>query len=99
MIAPMLLLPFVENAFKHGVSTISPCLIRIAIRQQGPELSLEVSNTIVKEQQLLLQESSGIGLNNTRRRLDLLYPGNYRLQVKEKTADNEYQVNLTITLS
>jgi two-component system LytT family sensor kinase len=99
MIAPMLLLPFVENAFKHGVSTLSPSLIRIAIRQQGAELNLEVSNTIMQGQSLLLEETSGIGLTNTRRRLDLLYPGNYRLQVMENTPDNQYQVNLTITLS
>ncbi|MDQ4140070.1 MAG: histidine kinase [Bacteroidota bacterium] len=99
MIAPMLLLPFVENAFKHGVSTISPCHIQIKVEQHGPELRVNVSNTIVNEKKLVLEESSGIGLVNTRRRLDLLYPGNYQLTVAENTPENEYQVNLTLNLS
>ena len=99
MIAPMLLLPFVENAFKHGVSTVQPCSILIKIAQQGTELQVQVTNTIVNEKKLLLEESSGIGLVNTRRRLDLLYPNNYQLTVQENTLENRYQVNLIIQLT
>ncbi|QMU30019.1 sensor histidine kinase [Adhaeribacter radiodurans] len=99
MIAPMLLLPFVENAFKHGVSTILPCHIQIKVEQHGPNLHVNVTNTIVNEKKLVLEESSGIGLVNTRRRLDLLYSGNYQLTAGENTPENEYQVHLTINLS
>lgn len=99
MIAPMLLLPFVENAFKHGVSAISPCHIQIIIQQQDSKLHVEVSNTIVNERQLMLEDSNGIGLVNTRRRLDLLYPDKYSLAVNETTPENEYQVALTLHLS
>lgn len=99
LIAPMLLLPFVENAFKHGVSTISASHINIAVAQVGPELQLHVSNTIVHETKLVLEDSNGIGLTNTRRRLDLLYPGKYILKVTENTPENEYQVYLTLNLA
>ena len=99
MIAPMLLLPFVENAFKHGVSTVSPCSINIKVEQQGAELNVHVSNTIVNEKKLVLEDSNGIGLVNTRRRLDLLYPNNYHLAAQENTIKNEYEVNLTIQLT
>lgn len=99
MIAPMLLLPFVENAFKHGVSTLVPSHIQIVIKQQGPELTVEVSNTIVNEKKLTLEESNGIGLTNTRRRLDLLYPGNYQLSASENPAEKEYQVHLTLNIT
>lgn len=99
VIAPMLLLPFVENAFKHGVSTLAPCHIRIIVAQHGPELQVDVTNTKVNEMKLVLEESNGIGLVNTRRRLDLLYPGKYRLAIQETNPENDYQVSLTLNLN
>ncbi len=99
VIAPMLLLPFVENAFKHGVSTLAPCHIRILVEQHGPELQIEVTNTKVNEMKLVLEESNGIGLVNTRRRLDLLYPGKYQLAIQESNPENDYQVSLTLHLN
>ena len=98
-VAPMLLLPFVENAFKHGVSALLPSDIHITIRQQDHTLQMEVRNTVLPEKRVVLEESNGIGLANTRRRLDLLYPGRYTLSVKEKTPENEYQVHLTLHLA
>lgn len=95
-IAPMLLLPFVENAFKHGVSALHPSHIFISIRQQGPELQIEVRNSIFTKQPMVVEESHGIGLTNTRRRLDLLYPGRYTLQVREFNAENEFRVFLSL---
>lgn len=98
-VAPMIFLPFVENAFKHGVSAIQPSYINITIEQKDNLLELKVNNTINKEQNNNLEESSGIGLNNTRRRLDLLYPGKYSLLINENTKDNTYSVHLTLDLS
>ena len=87
-----------ENAFKHGVSTISPSHIQISIQQQDSQLRVAVSNTIVNEMKLTL-EDRGIGLTNTRRRLDLLYPDKYSLVVNEQAPDNEYQIHLTLHLA
>ncbi|RDV11801.1 sensor histidine kinase [Pontibacter diazotrophicus] len=98
-VAPMLFLPYVENAFKHGVSALLPSNIHIAIHQQAEVVELVVHNTVHHEKRVVLEESSGIGLANTSRRLDLLYPGQYTLAVTEKTPENEYRVHLKLNLS
>ncbi len=95
-IAPMLLLPFVENAFKHGVSATQPSQIGIRVRQQEGRLEIAVRNTNFPEKGPALEAGSGIGLVNTRRRLDLLYPGRYTLNVSERTAQGEFLINLTL---
>lgn len=98
-IAPMLLLPFVENAFKHGVSTVHPGNIYIIIKQQGKTLEVEVRNSILNHKGSIFEENNGIGLTNTRRRLNLLYPGRYTLHAGENTSDMEFLVQLKIDLS
>lgn len=98
-IAPMLLLPFVENAFKHGVSALEPSRIYMGIQQHGAQLQVEVRNSLFPDKRPSPDESHGIGLANTRRRLDLLYADHYTLSVTEHTPDNEYQVMLTLLLS
>lgn len=96
-IAPMLFLPFIENAFKHGVSATQPSRIEIVIRQDGAKIFVEVKNTLFPEKKSTsLEESNGIGLVNTRRRLDLLYPGRYELDVQENRRENEYKVQLEL---
>ncbi|GEO04207.1 sensor histidine kinase [Adhaeribacter aerolatus] len=97
-IAPMLLLPFIENAFKYGVSTEEPSRIYIGIKQQHKHLAIEVRNTLFTQKRVTLDESNGIGLINTRRRLDLLYPHNYSLNITEKTPENEFVVHLALDL-
>jgi two-component system, LytTR family, sensor kinase len=98
-IAPMIFLPFIENAFKHGVSATQPSNISLSIEQNNTVVELKVVNTIIKEQSNNLEEGSGIGLNNTRRRLDLLYPGKHILMINEDAAENTYSVHLTLDLS
>ena len=98
-IAPMIFLPFVENAFKHGTSVDEPSEIYISITQQGNELKLVVKNTIAQTQSANVDEYGGIGLENTRRRLDLLYPEKYELLIKTSTETNEYTIYLTLDLS
>ena len=95
-IAPMLLLPFLENAFKHGVSATRPSEIFIGLKQEGQTLRVEVRNTLFTEKRINLDESNGIGLVNTRRRLDLLYPGHYSLNITEQTPNDEYLVELSL---
>lgn len=99
MIAPMLLLPFVENSFKHGVSTTQPSHIHISVGLQDTQLKLEVKNTLFNGKRVSHEESNGIGMNNTRRRLDLLYPGHYKLLVDKNNEEHEFHVNLTLNLS
>ena len=98
-IATMLLLPFVENAFKHGVSALLPSRIEIAIAQQGNQFRMQVRNTVFPEKSPSLEVSSGIGLTNTRRRLDLLYPDRYQLDTTQDTTCQEYIVDLRLMLS
>jgi two-component system, LytTR family, sensor kinase len=97
-IATMLLLPFVENAFKHGVSALLPSRIEISITQQGHQFGMRVRNTVFPEKMPSLEVSSGIGLTNTRRRLDLLYPDRYQLDTIRDPVNQEYVVELRLTL-
>ena len=100
LIAPMMLLPFVENAFKHGVAATAPSRIYIGLRQPTPQqLEIVVRNTLFAKPSTDLAGSNGIGLANTRRRLDLLYPGRYTLQVTEKNPANEFEVKLALLVA
>lgn len=98
-IATMLLLPFVENAFKHGVSALLPSRIQISITQQDDQFCMQVRNTVFPEKSPSLDVGSGIGLTNTRRRLDLLYPDHYQLTTIHDTPHQEYVVDLKLQLS
>ncbi|GAB3974408.1 histidine kinase [Spirosoma terrae] len=98
-IAPMIFLPFVENAFKHGVSTLDSSKIQIRIHQKENQLKLDVSNTLFQQKVPSLESGNGIGLTNTRRRLDLLYPDRYVLLINEDISGGEYEVHLTLELS
>ncbi|WP_400190381.1 sensor histidine kinase [Hymenobacter sp. B81] len=97
--APLLLLPFLENAFKYGVSTAEPATIFLALTQAGSELTLEVRNCVFAPHRTVLAEGSGIGLANTRRRLALLYPGRHTLHITERTPAGEFAVHLTLQLA
>jgi len=98
-IAPMILVPFVENAFKHGVSATKQSHINITVRQDASILHLDVENSIINDNSVSLDTNSGIGLVNTKRRLDLLYPGKHKLEISEMNANNEYTVHLMLDLS
>jgi hypothetical protein len=94
-IAPMLFIPFVENAFKHGVAIGKSSEIDISIEVANKQLTFSCANTIYSVKKME-QEKGGIGLENVKRRLDLLYPEKYKLFTK--TDDNKYIVNLGITI-
>jgi len=97
-LAPMLLLPFVENAFKHGVSQVSKnASIHILLHIIGTKLIFSVRNS-----RSLLPDSDfsgytkGIGLTNVKKRLDLLYPEKHELLVEQ--TDNDFSIHLEINL-
>lgn len=97
-IAPMLLIPFVENAFKHGISFREPSYIRIVMTIKNNSLFFDVTNSTHPAQEKDLERNSnGIGLVNVRQRLALTYPKKHELIVKESGKD--FFVHLTIQLS
>ncbi len=91
-IAPMLLIPFVENAFKHGSLVDGYLKVDISIILINNELKFMIRNTVLHQENAL--NNIGIGLENSRKRLDLNYNGNYDLQIENK--DNYYIVELVI---
>jgi len=93
-IAPLMLITFIENAFKHGISYTQPSVIEIDITVFEKTLTLKVSNPVVKNDTFT---QGGLGLKNVTRRLELLYPGKHTLTVSQ--ADNQYLVNLKLDLS
>lgn len=96
-IDPMLLIPFVENAFKHGTGFIENPQIHIELKAKDNILYFRVSNKYDPASQQIKDKASGIGLANVRRRLDLLYPGKYTLDITN--INQMFIVSLQINLS
>ncbi|MBO7506146.1 MAG: histidine kinase [Paludibacteraceae bacterium] len=95
-IAPMLLQPFVENAFKYsGIGLESNAYVRFHLKANAHELIFTVENSkrVVKREQ---KHIKGIGIENVKKRLDLMYSGKYSLDIDE--TDNNYNLKLTIKL-
>jgi LytS/YehU family sensor histidine kinase len=102
-IEPLLLIPIVENSFKHGVNTqVNEGFVAIGLKFDHNKIELNATNSIqvngqaVKENKLG-RKKHGIGLDNVRKRLELLYPGRYQLHI-QPSADR-WQVNLELNLS
>jgi two-component system LytT family sensor kinase len=93
-IEPMLLIPFVENAFKHGTGMIPNPEITVQLLTWDHELRFMVWNKYEEDSKEEKGRNAGIGLRNVERRLKLLYADNYSLQVDKK--DNKYSVLLKI---
>ncbi|MCK9181844.1 MAG: histidine kinase [Fibrobacteraceae bacterium] len=94
-IAPLLMMPLVENAIKYGVHPIQPCSIEISVHEKGGKLSCQVKNMVVPRASST-QTKSGIGLANLKRRLDVCYPGSYVYTAKEE--NGFYIADLEISL-
>ena len=95
-LAPLLFISLVENAFKHGMNSNTPATIDIRLEQQGDMLVFNCDNTN-NPKPTKDRSGSGIGLENTRRRLDLLYPGRYTWE-QTITPENIYHVKISIRL-
>ncbi len=95
-VAPLLFIPFVENAFKYGVSTVDASEIIIRLSTEADSVHLFVQNSIVKGAKQSTV-NTGIGIANVRRRLELLYPAKHTLKMDEKP--NQYTTNLEINLA
>ena len=94
-IAPLLLFPFVENSFKHGVSKKKDKVwIRIRVASSPHELKFEVENNRYLEPARDLRETGGLGLENVQKRLEILYPRQHSLHLKSD--DSTFSVCLNI---
>lgn len=98
MVPPMLLIPFVENAFKHGISFREPSSIRISLAVHNQQLDFKVENTRhTKAESDPEKQNSGIGLPNVKQRLELFFPGTHALNIQETIS--MYFVHLIIPVS
>ncbi len=97
-IAPALLIPFVENAFKHGIAPEKASFVRIAIDVKEDELIFSTANTMhAKDNESMSDQYHGVGLENVRKRLKLSYPNRHTLTIDEET--DVFKVALKLQLS
>ncbi|MDB4292407.1 histidine kinase [Maribacter sp.] len=97
-IPPLLLLPLVENAFKHGASgSTEKALIKIDLKATAQQLNFEIYNTKTKNVIPKTQAGKGIGTSNLRRQLALEYPNKHSLEIEETKED--YRVRLVVNLN
>jgi sensor histidine kinase YesM len=98
LIEPLLLIPFVENSFKHlsHFSNGRANVIKIDMNSTKTDFQLQVMNTTESIAVNKLEKDGGIGLKNVKRRLELLYPGRHNLTVQR--TDNSFEINLRLAI-
>lgn len=101
MIAPLLLVNFIENSFKHGINAIiGESWVSISLEGQAEKIIFTIENNLPEDEPLKMEspgDSSGLGLANTHRRLDLIYPDKYDLTINK--TQKTFFVQLIINLS
>ena len=96
-IAPFVLITFTENAFKHlSDHSDRPNWIRVSLNLEGSCLQFKIVNSVKGRKEQDVVTYGGLGLKNITRRLDLIYPDQYRLDIQHDTSS--FEVNLTINL-
>ena len=94
MIAPLLLIPFVENAFKHSqVEDLKNGWIHIKLSNDNQQIYFEIKNSL-PQNEFAKDQAGGIGLNNVKRQLELIYPNRYTLDIDKN--ETEFSVELMI---
>jgi sensor histidine kinase YesM len=96
VIEPMLLVPFVENAFKHGTGLVPQARIDIRLKLENSQLNFCVRNRYNETVSYEKDKTSGIGLTNVKRRLNLLYPNSHTLEITRE--DGWFSVLLKLNL-
>ncbi len=96
-IPPLLFVPFIENAFKHGISYKEKSYIEISMLTEKDSLYFRCVNSKIIKQEESKRDHSGIGLENVKKRLNLLFPGRHDLKVNE--SDSEFEIVLSIYFS
>jgi LytS/YehU family sensor histidine kinase len=96
MIAPMIFIPFIENSFKHSkIEDLDQGWIKMKIQNTNGDLLFVISNSITKKE-YTKDKIGGVGLENVRRRLELLYPDKH--DIKIESSDDIFLVELKISL-
>lgn len=96
-IAPLMLITFVENAFKHGAKgNTGKTFVHLLLEAKGNELNFRLENNIGEVDEIESQQYKGVGLENVKRRLQLLYPGRHQLQAER--VGNSFIVQLNLQL-
>lgn len=93
-IAPLLLIPFIENAFQYGISLNEVCFVHLKLQVEEQNLSMSLRNSIAPNPEA--KSGLGTGIRNSRERLQLLYPQRHQLQIQER--DQIFEVALKIDL-
>ncbi len=93
-IPPLLFIPFIENAFKHGINSREKSFIKIGMELGNEEIRFITENSIGKSSQTGDLQHSGIGLENVKKRLGLLFPGNHQLTIDH--TETVFKVELLI---
>ena len=93
-IAPLLVIPFIENAFQYGISLNEACFVHLKLHVEGQNLSMLLRNSIAPNPEA--KSGLGTGIRNSMERLQLLYPQRHQLQIK--ASDNIFEVALNINL-
>jgi len=86
LIPPMILVPFVENAFKYGLNPTAPSFIEIKLRFEESSFEFSLRNSIHEGQEQRENGEKGLGLRNVRRQLEILYPQNHELLINREDA-------------
>lgn len=92
-IAPLMLIPFVENTFKYGISTKETSKLFFQVKTDANKIYFTAVNDMISYDKGS-ENNTGIGIKNTQRRLELLYPGRHSLEVKQE--NKQFIVNLTL---
>lgn len=96
-ISPLIVLTFIENAFKHGViNETEKAIIRLSLESKKQNIIFSIENTKPQNESSKISDKSKIGLINVRKQLDLLYPKKHRLEIEE--IQTKYTVKLYLTL-
>ena len=97
-VPPLLFIPFIENAFKHGISYREKSFIHISLKMDDDKIVFSCKNSLGKpSEEKPVENHSGIGLENVKKRLNLLFPGEHKLDITQ--TNNEYNVYLEILIN
>ena len=98
MIAPLILLPLIENSFKHGIAKqLDQSWISLDIQAEGDQLKVKLVNSRDADKEVTKEGYRGIGLENVQRRLELIYPGKHSFEIREE--EDYFLVDLVIDLN
>jgi hypothetical protein len=96
-VPPLIFIPFIENAFKHGISYREKSFIDISMKTEDTSILFRCANSVVKNDESSKPEHSGIGLGNVTKRLNLLFPGKHEMKINK--SEKEFEVLLQINFA